>query len=352
MGIQHLNRYMKEKCNADSSNTGAIRHISFNDLRGKKIAVDTSIYMYKFSAEGALIDNMYQMIALFRMNGIIPYFVFDGKPPQQKYELLKIRKEEKIIAEEKFKQLNEKLADITDYDEKREINGELDSLRRKFVKLSTDDIEKVKKLMELCGVSYCVANGEADKLCARLVLTKTVYACLSEDMDLFVYGCPRVLRYISLLKSSFVMYDFKKILECLQINMENFRKICVISGTDYNYTETKSKNINLYKTITYYKKFIESKDSEMDFYDWLRENTNYIDDYDGLKDIHSMFNLCETSINEISINEMDISEFNLCETNICETNICEINKQGIINKSVFREPLRKFLDDYNFIFVD
>ena len=340
MGIQHLNRYLKEKCNADSSITGAIRHISFNDLRGKKIAVDTSIYMYKFSGEGALIDNMYQMIALFRMNGIIPYFVFDGKPPQQKYELLKIRKEEKIIADEKLKQLNEKLTDITDYEEKREINGELDSLRRKFVRLSTDDIEKVKKLMELCGVSYCVANGEADKLCAKLVLTKTVYACLSEDMDLFVYGCPRVLRYISLLKSSFVMYDFKKILECLQINMEDFRKICVISGTDYNYTETKSKNINLYKTITYYEKFIESKESkelEMDFYDWLRENTNYIEDYDGLKDIHSMFNL-----NETSINKMDISEFNLYE----------INKQGIINKSVFREPLRKFLDDYNFIFVD
>lgn len=335
MGIQHLNRYMKEKCNAHAINKDAIRHISFNDLRGKKIAVDTSIYMYKFSAEGALIDNMYQMIALFRMNGIIPYFVFDGKPPQEKYELLKIRKEEKIIAEEKFKQLNIKLTDITDYEEKREINGELDSLRRKFVRLSMDDIEKVKKLMELCGVSYCVANGEADKLCAKLVLTKTVYACLSEDMDLFVYGCPRVLRYISLLKSSFVMYDFKKILECLQINMENFRKICVISGTDYNYTETKSKNINLYKTITYYEKFIESKESkelEMDFYDWLRENTNYIDDYDGLKDIHSMFNL----------NEMDISKFNLYE----------INKQGIINKSVFREPLRKFLDDYNFIFVD
>lgn len=337
MGIQHLNRYMKEKCNAhpNASNTGAIKHISFNDLRGKRIAVDTSIYMYKFSGEGALIDNMYQMIALFKMNGIIPYFVFDGKPPQQKYDLLKIRKEEKIIAEETFKKLNEKLAEITDYEEKREINGELDSLRRKFVRLSMADLENVKKLMDLCGVSYGVAEGEADKLCAKLVLTKTVYACLSEDMDLFVYGCPRVLRSISLLKSSFVLYDFKKILECLQLTMENFRKICVISGTDYNYTTTKSKNINLYKTITYYEKFIESKKSkeiEQDFYEWLRENTNYIDDYDGLKEIHSMFNLDETSV--------------------CETSICETKQQGIMNKSVFREPLRKFLEDYNFIFVD
>ena len=343
MGIQHLNRYLKEKCNAH-----AIRHISFNDLRGKRIAVDTSIYMYKFSAEGALIDNMYQMIALFKLNGIIPFFVFDGKPPQQKYELLKIRKEEKIIAEEKFKQLNSKLADVTDYEEKREINGELDSLRRKFVRLSVADLENVKKLMELCGVSYGTAEGEADKLCAKLVLTKTVYACLSEDMDLFVYGCPRVLRYISLLKSSFVLYDLKKILECLQLNLEDFRKICVISGTDYNYTATKSKNINLYKTITYYEKFIEdkkSKESEQDFYEWLRENTNYIDDYDGLKEIHSMFNL-----NEISICETSISETSISETSISETNITK--QQEIINKSVFREPLRQFLDDYNFIFVD
>jgi hypothetical protein len=64
----------------------------------------------------------------------------------------------------------------------------------------------------------------------------------------------------------------------------------------------------------------------MDFYEWLRENTNYIDDYDTIKEIHSMFIL----------DEMDISEF----------------IKGINNKSVFREPLRKFLDDYNFIFVD
>jgi len=134
------------------------------------------------------------------------------------------------------------------------------------------------------------------------------------------------------LKSSFVMYDFKKILECLKINMENFRKICVISGTDYNYMMANSKNINLYKTITYYEKFIESKELQMDFYDWLRENTNYIDDYDELKEIHSMFDL----------NEMDISEYN----------VYEINKKEIINKCVFREPLRKFLYDYNFIFVD
>jgi len=50
------------------------------------------------------------------------------------------------------------------------------------------------------GVSYIDADGEADQLCASLVLKNKVYACLSEDMDLFVYGCPRVLRYLSFIK--------------------------------------------------------------------------------------------------------------------------------------------------------
>ena len=33
--------------------------------------------------------------------------------------------------------------------------------------------------------------GEVDVLCASLVLNKKVYAVLTEDMDLFAYGCAR-----------------------------------------------------------------------------------------------------------------------------------------------------------------
>ena len=35
-----------------------------------------------------------------------------------------------------------------------------------------------------------------------------------------------------------------------------------------------------------------------------------------------------------------------------EVPVGDSNKKEIINKCVFREPLRKFLYDYNFIFVD
>ena len=86
MGIKHLNRYLQTNCK-----TG-ISKISLNDLRGKKIAIDTSIYLYRFRGEDALLENFYLMISIFREYNITPLFIFDGKPPKEKNNLIKKRK--------------------------------------------------------------------------------------------------------------------------------------------------------------------------------------------------------------------------------------------------------------------
>ena len=65
MGIRHLNRYLQE------SGSSGIKKIHFNQLTGKRIAIDTSIYLYRFKSENALIDNMYLMISLFKQFNII-----------------------------------------------------------------------------------------------------------------------------------------------------------------------------------------------------------------------------------------------------------------------------------------
>ena len=91
----------------------------------------------------------------------------------------------------------------------------MDNLKKKFIRVKQSDIQNVKQLMIAYGVSYIDADGEADELCASLVLKNKVYACLSEDMDLFVYGCPRVLRYLSLLNKTVIMYNTKEILTLL-----------------------------------------------------------------------------------------------------------------------------------------
>ena len=66
MGIQHLNKYIRNKITLYNSNNNnnnnkeegsAIKTITFSELNGKTIVIDTSIYMYRFSSERYLIPN-------------------------------------------------------------------------------------------------------------------------------------------------------------------------------------------------------------------------------------------------------------------------------------------------------
>ena len=103
MGIKNLNKFLKE----NTKDSIKLSHVS--ELTGKKIAIDVSIYMYKFASEGTLIENMYLMLSIFRYYNVIPIFVFDGKPPAEKKELLQKRREDKKEAEAEFNELKNKL---------------------------------------------------------------------------------------------------------------------------------------------------------------------------------------------------------------------------------------------------
>lgn len=293
MGIRHLNRFLKE--NASSS----IKLCRLAELSGKKIAIDISIYMYRFASEDNLIENMYLMLSIFRHYNIIPIFVFDGKPPPEKRELLQKRKEDKQEAEEEFNRLKKSLEINKDMDDsdKQEIIYNMDMLKKQFVSINKSDIETVKNLIRYYGATYYDAPGEADELCAMLTIKDKVWGCLSEDMDMFVYGCPRVIRYFSLLNHTAVIYDLKGILSNLGVSQKELREICVLSGTDYNFECDDDNNHTLTETLKYYKKYHKSK-STIGFYEWIMENyENYIKDYDVLMKIYNMFDLTQNHYN-------------------------------------------------------
>jgi hypothetical protein len=289
MGIKHLNRFLRDE--AQSS----INFISLEELSGKKLAVDISIYMYKYASEGCLLENIYLMLSTFRHYNIEPVFIFDGKPPPEKKELLQKRKEDKLDAENEYKMLKKQLDSCCIDDiEKHELIANMDILKKKFIYISKNDIDNVKSLIRAYGASYYDAPGEADELCAWLVIKNKVWACLSEDMDMFVYGCGYVIRYLSLLNKTAVLYDTKGILNSLGITQKELKQICVISGTDYSFnkkTVCNDDNIpTLYKTLSYFKKYHKEK-SDIDFYDWLRKKTDYIQDYEGLIKTYNLFEL-------------------------------------------------------------
>jgi flap endonuclease-1 len=311
MGIRNLNSFLRD--NAPS----ALKFINVAEMSGKKIAVDISIYMYKFAADDALIENIYLMLAVFRHYNIIPIFVFDGKPPSEKSELLLKRREDKKEAEIEYYRLKKLLENNKNMDDadRQDIVSNMDNLKRRFVYISKNDTETIKSLIRSYGATYCDAPGEADELCAMLAVKGKVWACLSEDMDMFVYGCPRVIRYLSLLNHTAVLYDTKKILEILDITQSELREICVLSGTDYNRASDDNKNSpTLYDTLKHFKKY--RKDcSTIGFYDWLIEKTHYIHDYDILKRINSMFDFSRADLNINKLEDIRIanSAIDKCE---------------------------------------
>jgi 5'-3' exonuclease len=176
--------------------------------------------------------------------------VFDGKPPKEKMEILAKRKMEKKEAEIKYNTLKLEI-DIANNEEKEEITIEMDKLKKQFVRIKREDIESVKTLMDLYGVTYIEAEGEADQICAEMVITKKAWACLSDDMDLFVYGCTRVMRHFSLMNHTIVFYNINSILRELQMPMNEFREVMILSGTDYNIHQ----KITLYKAMKYYDEY-------------------------------------------------------------------------------------------------
>lgn len=331
MGIKYLNNFLKENC------PKSIKCISMSDLSGKKIAIDISIYLYKYASENCLIENIYLMISIFRHYNITPIFIFDGKPPAEKKELLQCRRDAKKDAENEYNRLKGCLAEsITEID-KQEIIANMDVLKKQIVYITKNQINKVKELIVSAGVTYYDALGEADELCAMLAIKERVWACLSEDMDMFVYGCPRVLRYFSLLNHTAVLYCMENILQELKLTQKEFRQLCVLSGTDYNISNNDSNNDsnnnynngpNLHKTIKLFKKYKQFNDSSCDFYEWIQKNDEtYINNVTLLNNTYSIFELSE---NHVHLNIYD--------------------KIHIENSKILNQQLRPILEEDGFMF--
>ena len=170
-------------------------------------------------------------------------------------------------------------------------------LKKQFVSISRDKINKVKDLIRAYGATYYDAPGEADALCAMLVITKRVWACLSEDMDLFVYGCNRVIRYLSLTNHNAIIYYTKGILRELNMTQKEFKDVCILSGTDYNMkTNNLSNNIiSIMQLFTEYKNdaAIHANNNTISFYTWIINNKpSYLElifDWELLDKISKMF---------------------------------------------------------------
>tara|TARA_B110000046_G_scaffold185958_1_gene230774 strand:+ start:1541 stop:2485 length:945 start_codon:yes stop_codon:yes gene_type:complete len=253
MGVKLLNTLLK------NLNTGGINIIDLQQLQNKRIVVDASIYMFRFAATDNLLGNFYLLCSTLRHYDIHSLFIFDGpKRSEEKNETLLDRKKIKNIYKEEYKELSLKYK----ANPSNIIKRELYALRLKCATFSKKDLIAVKGLLSSYGIMYRDAEGESDKLCAALVLENKAFACLTEDTDLFVYGCPRVLKYISTSNHTVMLYKLDHILNSLNLTYDEFKDLCYVSGTDYNMPNAGTifdnlKNFKIYKETERKKTFLE-----------------------------------------------------------------------------------------------
>jgi len=291
MGVRMLNKYLKEY------SSGAIKEITLNDLKNKKIAVDISIFLYQFKGSDSLLENFYKMIVLFRDYHIVPIFVFDGTPPEEKSDILNKRDETKKSAQKRCETLESKLQNnvFEDDNEKKELEQQLKEEQKKCIRITNANIRDVKALMNIMGVSFVEAEGEADELCVHLVKKRVAWACMTEDMDMFVYGCLRVIRCFNLEKGTGLLYSTIDILKNLKMSQTEFRDVCLLAGTDYN-----KSRFNIFTTMGFFYKYLRKKRGNISFYDWLIYTKTITHDYkECLQSSGKMFSITSYSNLEV-----------------------------------------------------
>jgi flap endonuclease-1 len=227
MGIKNLLKFL-------SDYPEVIKEKNPEDFHGKKIAIDISILMYQvviaIRNSGSDLTNdkgeitshilgLFNKTLSFLEKGIIPVYVFDGKPPQLKQKILDVRKQIR-------KKALEKLSDAQNEEDK------IKYLKRS-VWISKDQMDQCRELLTLMGIPYIDAPEEADSELSYLCKENLVYAVLTEDMDILTFGSPRIIRNLTSSKKIPLEIELYKVLKQLNFTYEQFIELCILFGCDY-----------------------------------------------------------------------------------------------------------------------
>lgn len=235
MGIKGLTKLLADnapKC---------MKEQKFESFFGRKIAVDASMSIYQFlivvgrsgtemltNEAGEVtshLQGMFSRTIRLLEAGIKPAYVFDGKPPD-------LKKQELAKRYAKREDATEGLAEAMETGDKDEI----EKYSKRTVKVTRQHNEDCKKLLRLMGVPVVDAHSEAEAECAALCKSGKVYAVASEDMDSLTFGAPKFLRHLmdpSSRKIPVMEFEVAKILEELNLTMDQFIDLCILSGCDY-----------------------------------------------------------------------------------------------------------------------
>ena len=261
MGIKGLKNFIRKHA------PNAITSFDISTLKGKWVAVDSSILLYKFrylyKESDFHIRGFTAKIEEFRKLNILPTFVFDGTPPDAKKHTLAKRSDNRNKMKDRLIVLEDELSNCPDdiiVDEFIDSGSEdEESVEVKKVKKIKSEITKIKKnllyvhkfhstevieLLKSLGIPFFESSGEAEQACVSLQKNGLVDYILTEDTDTLPFGGTNVL-----FNNGTEHISLESVLEGLQLSMDSFIDFCILCGCDYTCTIPRVGPVTAYRKI-------------------------------------------------------------------------------------------------------
>ncbi|EGW34217.1 uncharacterized protein SPAPADRAFT_148774 [Spathaspora passalidarum NRRL Y-27907] len=235
MGVKGLNQLIKEH------SPSAYKEFQLKNLFGRKVAIDASMCLYQFliavrQSDGQQLTNedgettshlsglFYRTIRLVE-NNIKPVYVFDGKPPVLKGGELEKRLQRREEAQKQMDSIKDEgtVAEVMKFE-------------KRLVRVSRQQNDEARKLLELMGIPIVNAPCEAEAQCAELARGGKVFAAASEDMDTLCYEPPYLLRHLTFAEARKMPIDqitYSEAIAGLDMTKEQFIDLCILLGCDY-----------------------------------------------------------------------------------------------------------------------
>jgi flap endonuclease-1 len=321
MGIKSLTALLKT--NAPET----IQTQKIYQLSGKRFGVDASLFIYKsllshknlYNEKGEVtnhVSGIYYKTINYLSLGIVPVYIFDGKPPDEKRQVLSMRNKHANEAKEKMKS-----ASGTEY-----LKYEKQSLR-----LQEKHIQDIKHLLTLMGVSYLHIDGEAEAIGSELCRMGYLDAMVTEDMDTLAFGCPVLIRKCIdktvKMSDAISVLTLQNILQSLQLTYSQFLELCILCGCDY------CENIPRigYNTALQIIRKYESVDAFLESQTKYKIPENYKDLFHKSKALFTMYK-DQLDIQTLPIQSSTMNKEALQEYLIHSCNLSQKRVQNSLNK--------------------
>jgi len=232
MGIRGLGGFIKWK----TPHARKSLNLMTPAFAGQRWGVDCSCLLYRARGSNLSATTVIaSLLVRLRRAKITPIFIFDGKPPAAKADVIDQRREQRQAVQKEMAEIKAGLEDETlSVTEKATMEHRHAALQKKAPTVSANDKDEIKRLLHAAGVQFITATGEADDVLAFICRSGIIQGVISTDMDMLARGIP--LMVIPETPDTSVLTEIRldRVLAGVGLTYPQFVTACMLMGSDYS----------------------------------------------------------------------------------------------------------------------